>query len=285
MIPTLTYLQFHVVFTLPLLALLWYLAPRYDRVRRRRATLGIAILVAIAYAYTTPWISYMIRRGAWGYADGAVFVRALSIPLGEYLFFAIQTIIAAFALYIFDFDPAFRPGDFDWGPRIAGVAVGIAMVPVGLWLVFSDPSYLYFGGLLAWVGPVLALQWGVGGGYLARTPRVWLTVTFVPAVYFWIVDRIAIGMGTWYLSSELTTGVAVLGLPIEEMLFFTSANLMTVNGLVLFEWVLDWNDRRTAPSSVGTTPTGAADRSGPNESGSAGLERDPDTDEFDPSDD
>jgi hypothetical protein len=60
---------------------------------------------------------------------------------------------------------------------------------------------------------------------------------------------------------------------------------MTVNGLVLFEWVLDWNDRRTAPSSVGTTPTGAADRSGPNESGSAGLERDPDTDEFDPSDD
>jgi len=188
MIPTLTYLQFHVVFTLPLLALLWYLAPRYDRVRRRRATLGIAILVAIAYAYTTPWISYMIRRGAWGYADGAVFVRALSIPLGEYLFFAIQTIIAAFALYIFDFDPAFRPGDFDWGPRIAGVAVGIAMVPVGLWLVFSDPSYLYLGGLLAWVGPVLALQWGVGGGYLARTPRVWLTVTFVPAVYFWIVE-------------------------------------------------------------------------------------------------
>jgi hypothetical protein len=107
----------------------------------------------------------------------------------------------------------------------------------------------------------------------------------VPAVYFWIVDRIAIGMGTWYLSSELTTGVAVLGLPIEEMLFFTSANLMTVNGLVLFEWVLDWNDRRTAPSSVGTASAGAADRSGPNESAAAGVDRDPDSDEFDPTDD
>ena len=285
MIPTLTYLQFHLVFTLPLLALLWYLAPRYDQARRRRATLGIAILVAIAYAYTTPWISYMIRRGAWGYADGAVFVRALSIPLGEYLFFAIQTIIAAFALYIFDFDPTYRSGDFDWGPRIGGVAVGIVMVPVGLWLVRSDPSYLYFGGLLAWVGPVLALQWGVGGGYLARTPRVWLTVTFMPAVYFWIVDRIAIGMGTWYLSSTLTTGVAVLGLPVEEMLFFTFANLMTVNGLVLFEWVLDWNSRRTTPSSVGVPPAGVTDRSGPNESATAGVDRDADADEFDPTDD
>ena len=257
MIPTLTYLQFHLVFTLPLLGGLWYLAPRYEAVRRRRAAVGIAILVAIAYAYTTPWISYMIRSGAWGYADGAVFVRALSIPLGEYMFFAIQTIIAGFALHIFGFDPTFREGDFDRPARVAGVAVGLAMVPVGLWLVVTDPSFLYFGGLIAWVGPVLALQWGVGGGYLARTPRMWLTATFVPAVYFWIVDRIAIGMGTWFLSTELTTGVAVFGLPIEEMLFFVSANLMTVNGLVLFEWVLDWNDRRTAASGSKAGVVGA----------------------------
>lgn len=109
MAPTLTYLQFHLVFSFPLLAVLWYLAPRYDALRRRRATLGIAILVAIA-----------------------------------------------------------------------------------------------------------------------------------------------IGMGTWSLSSEFTTGFAVLGLPIEEMLFFLSAGLMTVNGLVLFEWVLDWNDRRPAATDPST---------------------------------
>ncbi|RAW45038.1 lycopene cyclase domain-containing protein [Halorubrum sp. 48-1-W] len=255
MIPTLTYLQFHLVFTLPLVAALWYLTPEYDRVRRRRATVGITVLVAIAYAYTTPWISYMIRRGAWSYGEGAVFVRALSIPLGEYLFFGIQTVIAGFVLHRIGFDPAFREGDFDRRPRVAGVLVGLSMVAGGLWLVSLDDAFLYLGGLIAWVGPVLALQWSVGGGYLARTPRVWLTVTLVPAVYFWIVDRIAIGMGTWVLSTELTTGVAVLGLPIEEMLFFASANLMTVNGLVLFEWVLDWNDRRTAvEGSIATVP-------------------------------
>ena len=254
MLPTLTYLQFHLVFSLPVLALLWYVAPRYEAARRRRAVGGIAILVAIAYAYTTPWISYMIRRGAWGYADGAVVARALSIPLGEYLFFAIQTVVVAFALHRIGFDPTFREGDFDRAPRVAGVLVGLAMVPVGLGLVLLDPSFLYLGGLIAWVGPVLALQWGVGGGYLARTPRLWVTATLIPAAYFWLADRIAIGMGTWYLSPELTTGVAVLGLPIEEMLFFVAAGLMTINGLVLFEWVLDWSDRRrTAADAVAGT--------------------------------
>ncbi len=246
MIPTLTYLQFHLVFSFPLLAVLWYLAPRYDAVRRRRATLGIAILVAIAYVYTTPWISYMIRRGAWWYGDGAVVARALSIPLGEYLYFAIQTLIVAFALHRLGFDPTFREGDFARGPRIAGVVAGFGMLAGGLWLVTLGPSFLYLGGLIAWVGPVFALQWAVGGGYLARTPRMWLAATLLPAAYFWVVDRIAIGMGTWSLSAEFTTGIAVLGLPIEEMLFFVSAGLMTVNGLVLFEWVLDWNDRRIA---------------------------------------
>jgi len=250
MIPTLTYLQFHLVFSFPLLAVLWYLAPRYDAVRRRRATAGIAILVAIAYAYTTPWISYMIRRGAWWYGDGAVLVRALSIPLGEYLYFAIQTLIVAFTLHLIGFDPTFRDGDFDYAPRIAGVAVGLTMVSVGIWLVLYDASFLYFGGLMTWVGPVLALQWSVGGGYLVRTPRVWLSATLLPAAYFWIVDRIAIGMGTWSISTEYTTGLAVFGLPIEEMLFFAAAGLMTINGLVLFEWVLDWNDRRAASDSA-----------------------------------
>jgi len=250
-IPTLTYLQFHLLFSLPPLLVAWYLAPRYDRVRRRRSAVGIAILVAIAFAYTTPWGSYMIRTGVWWYGDGAVLVRALAIPLGEYLYFAIQTLIVAFLLHRIGFDPTFRDGDFARAPRIAGVVVGLGLCVLGLWLVTLDTSYRYLGGLIAWVGPVIALQWSVGGGYLIRTPRMWLTATLVPSVYFWIVDRIAIGMGTWVISTEFTTGIAPLGLPIEEALFFASASLMTVNGLILFEWVLDWNDRRrTAWSAV-----------------------------------
>ena len=246
MIPTLTYLQFHLVFSLPLLAVLWRIAPRYTGVRRRRAAAGIAVLVTIAYAYTTPWISHMIGRGAWSYADGAVFARALSIPFGEYLFFAIQTVAVALACHRIGFDPAFRDGDFDRLPRLAGTAIGLALVPVGLGLVAVGDRFLYLGGLLAWIGPVLALQWAVGGGYLARTSRVWVPATLLPAAYFWVADRIAIGVGTWRIAPEFTTGVALFGLPIEEMAFFAAAGLMTVNGIVLLEWALDWRDRRSA---------------------------------------
>jgi len=201
MLPTLTYLQFHLVFSLPVIAALWYVArPRYGAVRQRRATIAIAILVAIAYTYTTPWISYMIRRGAWSYADGAVLVRALSIPLAR-----VPLLHRPDRRYRVRAPPdRVRPdvsgGDFDRGPRIAGVVAGVAMILGGLWLVTIGPSYLYLGGLIAWVGPVVAIQWAVGGGYLIRTPRTWIAATLIPAAYFWIADRIAIEMRTWQLS-------------------------------------------------------------------------------------
>ncbi|TQQ82688.1 lycopene cyclase domain-containing protein [Halonotius terrestris] len=241
-----TYLQFHLVFTLPPLLLLWYLTPTYEPTRRRRGAIGLAILVAIAVAYTTPWGSYMIQRGAWAYGEGVVTARLLSIPLGEYLFFGIQTLTVGFYLYWRGFDPRYEPGDFAWLPRIAGVAAGVALFGGGLWMVFQRPSWLYIGGLLAWVGPVVALQWAVGGGYLVRKPRAWIEASLVPTVYLWIIDRWAIGRGLWILSDRYTTGVAPFGLPIEEILFFLSAGVMTVTGLVLFEWVVDWNDQRTA---------------------------------------
>jgi len=243
MAETLSYLQFHAVFTVPVLLGLWYLAPRYDSTRRRRAAAGLVILVAIAYAYTTPWGSYMIRNEVWWYGEGAVAARYLDIPVGEYLFFALQTLIAGLYLHVRGFDATFRNGDLDWLPRLGGMLVGFGLFAGGLILVSLDGSYLYLGGLLAWVGPVLALQWAVGGGYLSREVRPWVEASLVPTLYLLLADRIAIGMGVWVLSDAHTVGVAPFGLPIEEAVFFLSASLMTVIGLVLFEWVLDWNDR------------------------------------------
>ena len=241
-----TYLQFHLVLTLPLLALLWYLVPAYASPRRRRGAAGLAILVAIAYAYTTPWGSYMIQRDVWWYGEGVVTASMLSIPAGEYLFFAVQTLTVGFYLYWRGFDPRYEPGDFARLPRIAGVIAGLTLFAGGLWMVAQQYAWLYLGGLLAWVGPVVALQWAVGGGYLVRRPRAWIEAAVVPTSYLWVIDRWAIGRGLWIISDQYTTGIAPFGLPIEEILFFLSAGVMTVTGLVLFEWVLDWNDRRTS---------------------------------------
>ena len=246
----LTYLQFHTLLTLPVAVLLWALLPTYSRARRRRGALGVTILVAIAFAYTTPWGSYMIRRGAWWYGEGVVLASVFDIPLGEYVFFVMQTVIVGFYLYWRGFDPTYEPGDFSRGPRIAGVLAGLGLCVGGLWMVSLDASMLYLGGLFGWVGPVVALQWAVGGGYLVRNPRPWIEATLVPGAYFWLIDWFAIRQGLWNISKSHTVGVAFSGFPIEEALFFLSAGVMTVSGLVLFEWVLDWNDRTAGIDAV-----------------------------------
>jgi len=134
----LSYLQFHAVFVVPILLLLWYIAPRYGSVRRRRSAVGIVILVTIAFGYTTPWGSYMIQRGAWWYGDGAVLLRGLSIPLGEYLFFVFKTVLVGLYLHVRGFDPTYRDGDFAAVPRIAGSVVGVAMLVGGLYLIMAS---------------------------------------------------------------------------------------------------------------------------------------------------
>jgi lycopene cyclase domain-containing protein len=69
-----TYLQFHLVFTLPpllLLALLTWRAFYRGRVPRAGlVALGVHVLLALLY--TTPWDNYLVARGVWGYGEGRV---------------------------------------------------------------------------------------------------------------------------------------------------------------------------------------------------------------------
>jgi hypothetical protein len=89
-----------------------------------------------------------------------------------------------------------------------------------------------------WAGPLLALQWAVGGGYLVRRRHEWTVAVAVPTLYLWFADRVAIGLGVWTISNTQTLGVYILGLPLEEATFFLVTNLLVIQGLVLFEWVM-----------------------------------------------
>lgn len=87
---------------------------------------------------------------------------------------------------------------------------------------------------------MLGLQCGVGGPTVVRYHRLVALAVAVPTVYLWIANRIAIAAGLWELSPSFTTGIAipVLGLPIEEAVFFLVTNLLVVQRIVLFHWVL-----------------------------------------------
>jgi lycopene cyclase domain-containing protein len=267
---TLTYLQFHLVFLGgPLLVLAAAtargvalrvgppaVAPPRVRLAGRSLdarVVGVGIMAVLALAYTTPWDSYLIRRGAWGYGEGAVAARFLAVPLGEYLFFALQPVLTALWLYLLPAGPPERSVRADGGTALArdrldatpgqralGAGVG-GLIALGGWFALALEGGFYLGTLLLWAAPVLAIQWAFGWPYLWARRRVVALAVAVPTLYLWVADRVALALGVWELSPDLTTGYAVplLGLPVEEAAFFLLTNVFVVQGLVLWLWVAD----------------------------------------------
>ncbi|MFC7249583.1 lycopene cyclase domain-containing protein [Halomicroarcula sp. GCM10025324] len=234
----LTYLQFHAVFILPVLVGL-LVAARYRLASRRAVISGTLLLALLAAVYTTPWDRYLILRGAWWYGEGRVFTRFAAIPLGEYLFFVLQPLIVGLWVGRFSVDTS-RPLAIPIRTRLVGAVVAALVGLSGLALL-TRPGGLYLGLLLAWSAPVLAIQWAFGWPFLVAHWRTVAVGTLVPVGYLWVADTVAIWLGIWVLSKQHTLGLEIplLGLPIEEAVFFLLTSLFVVQGLVLYVWVLD----------------------------------------------
>ncbi len=240
---TLSYLQFHLVFVIPPLVALALTTQFPMDGRRYAAPAGVTLLVVIAVVYTTPWDNHLIATGVWAYGEGAVRARLWHAPVEEYLFFVLQPLITSLWLCRLP-----TSTDYSFGishrQRLLGVLGGALVAGAGLAL-FAESTY-YLGSLLLWAGPVLALQWGFGWPVLWDLRRTLALGVLVPSAYLWVADRIAIELGIWTFDEQFLTGVAVFGLPIEELLFFLLTNLFVVQGLLLFWWVTDrWPQVKT----------------------------------------
>ena len=240
MLSQLSYLDFLAVFVgLPLsvLAVGSVISRRRDRAPWRVQVGGIALMVALALVYTTPWDNYLIARGVWSYGDGVVTMRIWWMPLGEYLFVVVQSILVG--VWTFQRDGAVDPTiGHTWRDRLLGVAAGAVVALLGIAFLLGPAKTFYLGAIFAWAGPVFALQWGVGWRYLvAHWRRVAATVA-VPVLYLSSIDRVAIDWGLWTISPTYSTGVLVGGLPVEEGVFFLVTSLFVVQALLLLRWVI-----------------------------------------------
>jgi lycopene cyclase domain-containing protein len=211
------------------------LARRRGRLRTRTDALGVAALVAIAVSYTFVWDGFLIRQGVWWYGDGVVTRRVGVVPVGELSFMVLQTMLSALWLYAVD-PPLSTERPDAVGVRGIGLAVIGALELGGLVLAFTTSGY-YLGYILMWGGPVLGFLWFVGGPVIWRSRRAVAVAIAVPTAYLWVVDWVAIDRGLWVISAEHSTGLAVAGLPIEEMAFFLVTNCLVVFGLLLYQWV------------------------------------------------
>jgi lycopene cyclase domain-containing protein len=248
MTSSLTYLEFlAAVLAAPAVALGAVVLRRRDP--PHRAAAGIAVLVCVAVSYTAPWDSYLIGRGVWRYGEGVVVARFGGVPLGEWLFFAGQTVLTG--LWYYAIAPRIDPGLPTPGTarRVGGVAWSVLAV-VGAGLAVASGETYYLGMTLAWAAPVAAFLWSVGGPVLWAHRRLVAVTVAVPSAYLWIVDRFAIDRGLWTISADHSTGLSPLGLPIEEAVFFVLTNVLVVQGLVLFDWTLARADERGAGHAV-----------------------------------
>ncbi len=247
-----TYLQFHLVFTLPVLAVLVLLALRARRrgapiagalaASDRTAVWVLLVHLGIAFVYTTPWDNYLVYRDVWGYPDGRVLATIGWVPVEEYLFFLVQTALTGTLLFLLarrapallGRDPAVgAPVEGRGVPlRIVGsVVLLLAAVLGGVALTTSAGTYL--GLIVVWAAPVLALQWAFGADLFLQRWRLVALAVGLPTLWLWIADRVAIGAEIWWISELYTTGISMFGLPVEEALFFLVTNLLVVFGMTM----------------------------------------------------
>lgn len=266
-----TYLQFHFVFTIPVIAILlvlhWLrfrrtgLVTGLKAVTNRMAYLALGLMCLVAFVYTTPWDNLLVATEVWGYGEGRVLFTLAYVPFEEYLFFLLQTILSGlFFYYLSNFisnnqdsadatlsnslvnkaaskaEGSRRANTLktltDNRSRIISTLIFLLFAAIGV-LALTTQMGRYFGLIAVWAFPVIAIQTAFGADLIwQRRPLVLLSI-IIPTLYLWVADRIAIGLGIWWISPEQTLGLKIFGLPVEEALFFLVTNILVVCGLSL----------------------------------------------------
>ncbi len=245
-----SYLLFHITFLLPAIACLLAIRPAMPR----SAWWGLLTICILAFVYATPWDIYLVSRGIWTYPTERIVASVWGVPLEEYAFFVLQPIFTG--LWLFSIWKRTPP---IWAPHSAmlnslGALFWLVVTLVGAVMMAAGwPQTQYFALILVWAGPILTLQTAVGGAQIWQNRRLLALAIWPSTLYLCIADRIAIGQGIWHITEGTSTGVMLLGLPVEEAIFFLLTNIMVVQGIVLFVWVADaaiFDRLRTQPATA-----------------------------------
>jgi lycopene beta-cyclase len=206
----------------------------------RAVMAGSGLIALMALVYTTPWDNYLVASGVWGYRRDLISGLVLGwVPIEEYLFFILETFLTGawwwFLVQRTRAGVSLPAPAASLAMRIRSVgSLAIVWLLAVLILVSGWPQGRYLGLILAWALPVLALQLAFGADILWRHRRL-VALTVLPiAAYLSVTDSLAIVSGTWSINPQLSTGILILRLPLEEALFFLVTALIVTFGLTLF---------------------------------------------------
>lgn len=199
----------------------------------RSRLLGPGLLLAgLALAWTAPWDDHLVRTGVWAYPGDRVLARIGAVPVEEYAFVALEVLlVCAWGLRCGALDDAELQGRGADGRRRATAPA--LLVVAGLVLVLLGGHLRYLGLVLVWAGPPLLLQRLVAGDLLGPMTAARLKMGVPPFLWLCVADRLALGDGIWAIHPASSTGLQVLGLPVEEAVFFAVTCLLVTDGVLL----------------------------------------------------
>ncbi len=201
----------------------------------RRLWAAVGVLAAVALVWTAPWDDYLVRSGVWSYDPDRVLARVGSVPAEEYAFVVLLVVlVAAWGARTGRLPAVPRPAPtLHRHARLSGTAGWLGVAALGMVVLLAGGQLRYLGLLLVWAAPPLALQRAVAGDLL-QAGRLDRAVVAVPVVaWLCLADRLALADGIWVISPATSTGVLLLGLPVEEALFFLLTVVLVTDGLVL----------------------------------------------------
>ncbi|ORY91991.1 phytoene synthase [Syncephalastrum racemosum] len=229
----LTYMEVHLYYTLPMTGLLFLLLRPFHTAQDR---LKYTFLCTIAMLTASPWDNYIVYHRAWWYCPSCVTAVIGYVPLEEYMFFVIMSLMTVAFTNLamrWRLPSVFVKPDTSVAQSMCTRYVPIAFlltIGVRAWNLAIPDTQLFYGACILWyVCPVLALLWFGAGEYMCRRWQTVLISILVPTAYLCWVDKVAIGAGTWHISLRTSTGKMVLpNLPLEEAMFFTLINTVLV---------------------------------------------------------
>ncbi|CAO3639866.1 unnamed protein product [Cunninghamella blakesleeana] len=193
-------------------------------------------LSIVAFTTASLWDNYIVYHRAWWYCPKCVIAVIGYVPLEEYMFFIIMTMITVLftnlvmrwelpTFYLQSTSSHFQSMCTRYLPII-----GFLVIAKKAWNVAIPGTPYFYGGSILWyVCPVLALLWFGAGEYICRRWKQVIISITLPTLYLCWVDKMAIRAGTWHISEKTSTQIMVVPhLPIEEFLFFLLINVVLV---------------------------------------------------------
>ena len=226
-----------------LLGLTWRDARLGRQIPRRFASYPpyaiLALHLAMALVYTTPWDNYLVATSVWWYDQAKVTGIVFGyVPIEEYTFFLVQPIMTGLWLLFWlrrqpdRVQKGWENGRFRYTALTILGIVWIIMVAI---LVTSWAPGTYMALILAWALLPIMLQVGFGGDILWQHRKIVLLGLVPPTLFLAAADALAIYDGIWTIDPAQTLNWYLGGiLPFEEFLFFLITNTLVIFGTTLF---------------------------------------------------